>query len=314
MNASVTPTVVVTAASIHPDAVEMLDGFRLVYADVRADESQLAALCAVEQPVALLVRYGRISERVIGASNRLRVIAKHGVGIDNIDKAAAATRNIPVLAALGSNSQAVAEHTVALMMACARRVPWLDSRMKAGHWDKEAYAGLELAGSTLGLIGVGAIGRKVASVAMALGQNVRVFDPFAKPSDLPAAVALCGLEDLLRSADVISLHCPLTSDTYSLLNKERLSLLKAGAIVINTARAELIDETALLEALHAGRICAGLDCFIEEPPAADSAIVTAPNVVLTPHIGGTTTSSFRAMGVGAAKHIVDTFGDVSLAH
>jgi D-3-phosphoglycerate dehydrogenase / 2-oxoglutarate reductase len=299
------PTIVVTAADIHADAVVLLADYRLVYADVRADEVQLAQLCAHEQPVALLVRYGRISERVIAAAPALRVIAKHGVGTDNIDKAAAAARGIPVLAALGSNSQAVAEHAVALMLGCARKLPWLDARMRGGHWDKDGYAGLELCGSTLGLIGVGSIGRRVAQVAAAFGQQVVVYDPYIKPHDLPAGATPVDLDSLLQRADVVSLHCPLTPDTRSLLDRRRLALLKPGAIVVNTARAELIDEDALLEALHANRISAGLDCFIDEPQRPDAPLLRAPNVLLTPHIGGTTGASFRAMGVGAARHIVD---------
>jgi D-3-phosphoglycerate dehydrogenase / 2-oxoglutarate reductase len=300
-------TIIVTAASLHPDAVALLRDFKLVYADVRADEATLAELCAREQPVAILVRYGRVSEKVIDAAGAgLRVISKHGVGTDNIDKAAAADRGIPVLAALGSNSQAVAEHTIALMLACARRVTWLDSRMRAGHWDKEGYAGLELQGSTLGLIGVGSIGRRVGLVAAALGMQVLVHDPYAKHEDLPQNARQAGVEEVLRNSDIVSLHCPLTADTRALLNRERLGWMQPGAILVNTARAELIDEEALLEALHQNRIFAGIDCFMEEPPRLDEPLLSAPNVVLTPHIGGTTTAAFRAMGVGAAQHILDS--------
>jgi D-3-phosphoglycerate dehydrogenase / 2-oxoglutarate reductase len=297
-------TIIVTATSIHPGAVALLADYNLIYADVRASEDDLERLCFQESPVAILVRYGRISERVIAAAlPNLRVIAKHGVGIDNIDKAAATARGIPVRAALGSNSQSVAEHTVALMLACARRVPWLDGRMRDGHWDKDAYAGLELEGTTLGLIGLGAIGSRVARIGAALGQRVLVYDPFANLDGLQLEAA--NLDELLRQSDVISLHCPLTSGTRSLLDRNRLALLKRGAIVINTARAELIDEQALLEALNAGTLCAGIDCFIDEPLRPDSPWLAAPNVVLTPHIGGTTSAALRAMGVGAAQHIID---------
>jgi D-3-phosphoglycerate dehydrogenase / 2-oxoglutarate reductase len=304
VSAKVSSTIVITAARLHADAAAMLADYRLIYADVHADEVELAKLCAREQPVALLVRYGRISENVIAAAApALRVIAKHGVGVDNIDKAAASARGIPLLAALGSNSQAVAEHTIALMLACARRVPWLDARMRAGHWDKEDYVGLELRGSTLGLIGLGEIGRRVARIASALGQNVLVHDPYANLAESGANASR--LKDLLERSDVVSLHCPLTSETRSLLDSRRLALLKPGAIVINTARAELIDENALHDALRAGRLSAGLDCFLDEPPRPDSPLLGAPNVVLTPHIGGTTMAAFRAMGVGAARHILD---------
>lgn len=302
-----TPTIVVTAASLHPDAVAMLAGFHLCHADVRATEAELAALCAQVRPVALLVRYGQISARVIRAAGpTLRVIAKHGVGTDNIDRQAATEAGIPVLAALGSNSQAVAEHTIALMLACARQVPWLDTRMRQGHWDKDEYAGLELEGATLGLVGAGAIGRRVGRIAAAIGMQLLVHDPHAPDELLPAGARRAGLESLLGQSDVVSLHCPLTPDTHHLLDARRLGLLPRGAIVINTARAELIDDTALRAALEAGHLRAGLDCHRHEPVPANEPLLQAPHLVVTPHIGGTTTAAFRAMGVGAARHILDT--------
>lgn len=297
-------TVVVTAANIHPDAAALLAGQRVVYADVRAGEEALAELCRAEQPSAIMVRYGNISEQVISASSKLRVIAKHGVGTDNIDKAAAGRLGIPVTAALGSNSQAVAEHTLGLIFACARMTGWLDARMRAGHWDKDSYAGIELAGATLGLIGAGAIGKRVADVALALGMKVLVSDPYAAPGSLPAGVRMVDLEDVIAEANVVSLHCPLSSDTRNLLDAERLARLKDQAIVVNTARAGLFDEAALLAQLHAKRLHAGIDCFQDEPLGPDSPWLTAPNTVLTPHIGGTTTTAFRQMGVMAAASIV----------
>jgi D-3-phosphoglycerate dehydrogenase len=298
-------TIVVTSASIHPDAVAMLAGYRVVYADVRAGEGALAELCLAEQPVALLVRYGNISERVINASENLKVISKHGVGTDNIDKAAASLRHIPVFAAFGSNSQAVAEHTLGLMFCCAREMPRLDARMRIGHWDKENYAGIELAGLTLGLIGAGAIGRKVAQVALALGMRVVVSDPFAQAASLPNGTELVDLEVLLSRADVISLHCPLTPETRELLSAERLKRLKDNAIIINTARAGLFDEAELHRQLRAGRLRAGIDCFQDEPLEEGSPWLSLPNTVLTPHIGGTTETAFRQMGVMAAQAILD---------
>jgi D-3-phosphoglycerate dehydrogenase len=297
-------TVVVTAAGIHPDAAALLADYRVVYADVRAGEDALAKLCCTEQPVGIMVRYGNISEKVIAASGRLRIIAKHGVGTDNIDKAAAARLGIPVTAALGSNSQAVAEQTVGLILACARRIAWLDARMRGGHWDKDGYLGIELAGGTLGLIGAGSIGARVATVALALGMRVLVSDPYAKPGSLPDAVAMADVDSIVAQADVVSLHCPLTPETRDILNARRLARLKDQAIVVNTARAGLIDEPALLAELRARRLHAGLDCFADEPLGEGSPWLSAPNTVLTPHVGGTTAAAFREMGVQAAASIV----------
>lgn len=301
-------TIVVTAASLHPDAAARLAGYRVVHADVRAGEDALAELCRAEQPVAILVRYGNISQKVISASSKLKVIAKHGVGTDNIDKAAAARLNIPVTAALGSNSQAVAEHTLGLLFACARQVAWLDARMRQGHWDKDGYAGIELAGATLGLIGAGAIGRRVADVALALGMKVLVHDPYAAPGSLPAAARMVGLDTLLSESGAVSLHCPLTAETRNLLDARRLARLQDRAIVINTARAGLFDEAALLTELHARRLHAGIDCFQDEPLGTDSPWLAAPNTILTPHIGGTTTTAFRQMGMMAAESILSHLG------
>lgn len=297
-------TVVITAANIHPNAVAMLDKYRVVYADVRAGEAALAELCEQEQPSAIMVRYGNISERVIGASSKLRIIAKHGVGTDNIDKAAAARLGIPVTAALGSNSQAVAEHTLGLMFSCARMISWLDARMREGHWDKDNYAGIELSGATLGLIGAGAIGKRVADVALALGMRVLVSDPYAQPGSLPSGVQMTDLDTIVSASNVISLHCPLTNDTKQLLNAERLSKMQHRTIIINTARAGLIDEPALLKELHEDRLFAGIDCFEDEPLSTNSPWLSAPNTILTPHIGGTTTTAFKQMGVMAAESIL----------
>ncbi len=297
-------TVVITAAGIHADAIQMLSNYNIVFADVRAGENALADLCAREQPVAIMVRYGTISAKVISASKKLRIIAKHGVGTDNIDKQAAASLCIPVTAALGSNSQAVAEHTLGLMFGCARMTGWLDSRMRAGHWDKDDYLGIELAGATLGLIGAGSIGKRVAQVAFALGMRVLVHDPYATVNSVPVGVELSELEPLLRASNVVSLHCPLTPDTRHLLDAKRLAMLPDQCIVINTARAGLFDDTALLQELHNGRLHAGIDCFQDEPLGINSPWLTAPNAILTPHIGGTTAMAFRQMGVMAAASIL----------
>jgi D-3-phosphoglycerate dehydrogenase len=178
--------------------------------------------------------------------------------------------------------------------------------MKQGHWDKDSYTGLELKGSVLGLIGAGAIGSGVAQVAIALGMQVLVYDPYARPDSLPKGTRLMAeLDELLRLADVVSLHCPLTDGTRGLLNRHRLALLKDGAIVVNTARAGLFDEAAMFDELRAGRLIVGIDCFEDEPLKKGSPWLAAQNTVLTPHIGGTTATAFRAMGVGAAASILE---------
>ncbi len=296
--------ILVTGADLAPQAVAMLHDFDIVYAGKECPEDLLEALCKQHQPVAMVVRYGRISARVIAASERLRVISKHGTGIDNIDSAAAKARGVVVRAAAGANAPAVAEHTWALILACAKGVVPLDARMREGHWDKSTHKSLELKGRTLGLVGLGAIGRMVATTGSALGMRVVAYDPFA--SSFPAGIESVTLEQLFASADVVSLHCPLTAENKNMINATSLASMRDGAIVVNTARGGLIDEAALADALRSGKLRgAGLDSFQVEPFTPGHAFVGLPNVVLTPHVGGVTADAYIGMGTGAAQNILD---------
>ena len=301
-------TILITAPKVHPEAVELLGDYRLVFTDASVTEDKLVDLCATEQPVAIMARYGLFNERVLRASPRLKVISRHGVGMDAIDKVAAQRLGVAVEAAVGSNSQAVAEHAIGMMFTLARKLAWLDQRMRQAHWDKDGYLGLELSGATLGIVGCGSIGRRVTVFGLAMGMNVLVSDPYLALVDLPAGVAQVDLDTVLRRSDIVSLHCPLNDETRGMLDAEKLDVLKAGAIVINTARAGLFDERAMQSKLHEGRLSLGLDCFVEEPLPADSPWLSTPNSVLTPHVGGTTDGGMRGMGVGAARNILKHLG------
>jgi D-3-phosphoglycerate dehydrogenase / 2-oxoglutarate reductase len=297
-------TILVTAPQVHADAMQVLRDYRLVFTDARVTEDRLVELCQTESPVAILARYGLFKERVLAASPRLKVISRHGVGMDAIDKVAAKRLGIAVEAAIGSNSQAVAEHAIGMMFACARKLAWLDHRMREHHWDKDGYLGFELFGATLGVIGCGSIGGRVARFGLAMGMTVLVCAPYLSAGELPAGVAKVELDDLLRRSDIVSLHCPLNDETRGMLDAGKLGLLKRGAIVINTARAGLFDERAMQSKLHDGALSLGLDCFVDEPLPADSGWLSTPNCVLTPHVGGTTDGGMRGMGVGAANNII----------
>jgi D-3-phosphoglycerate dehydrogenase len=295
--------VLVTGADLAAPAVELLSSFDIVYAGKTPDEDTLVALCRQHQPVAIIVRYGRITERVIDASPRLRVISKHGSGTDTIDKDAAAKHGIAVKAAVGANAAAVAEHTWALILACAKDVTGLDRRMHEGHWDKATHKSLELNGRTLGLVGLGAIGARVATTGIALGMRVIAHDPFAATA--PAGVELLPLADVIAGSDVLSLHCPLTKDNANMLNAETLATMRPGAIVVNTARGGLIDEAALADALQSGALrAAGLDSFQAEPFTPGHPFTTIPNAILSPHIGGVTGDAYVGMGTAAAKNVL----------
>ncbi|WP_312463051.1 NAD(P)-dependent oxidoreductase [Comamonas sp.] len=297
------PRIIVTGADLAQQALDLLDGYEIIYAGKTPTEDDLVALARQHDPVAIIVRYGKVGAAVMDAAPSLKVISKHGSGTDTIDKVAAKARGIEVVAAVGANAAAVAEQALALLLACAKSVVALDARMHAGHWDKATHKSLELGGRTVGLVGLGAIGLRFAKMADALGMRVIGFDPFAK--NLPAYVQSVDLETIWREADAISLHCPLTDENRGMLNASTLAQCKRGVIVVNTARGGLIDEAALLDAVRAGQVmAAGLDSFAVEPMAAGHPFQREPRFILSPHIGGVTSDAYVNMGVGAAQNLL----------
>jgi D-3-phosphoglycerate dehydrogenase len=304
LNATVSasrPVILVTGADLAPQAVALLEGYEIVYAGKTPTEAGIVALCRQHDPVAIIVRYSKVGAEAMDAAPSLKVISKHGSGTDTIDKTAAAARGIRVVAAVGANASAVAEQAMALLLACAKSVVALDARMRTGHWDKATHKNTELAGKTLGVIGLGAIGRKVARMACGMDMRVIGFDPYAK--DLPEYIERVDLDTLWRSSDAISLHCPLTDDNRGLLNAQTLARCKAGVVVVNTARGGLIDEPALLQAVRDGHVkAAGLDSFATEPMQGEHPFQREPNIILSPHIGGVTLEAYVNMGVAAARN------------
>ena len=295
--------ILVTGADLAPQALDLLEGYEVIYAGKTPTEDDLVALCRAHDPVAIIVRYGKVGPAVMDAAPSLKVISKHGSGTDTIDKTAAQARGIEVVAAAGANAAAVAEQALALLLACAKSVVALDARMHAGHWDKATHKSLELGGRTIGLIGLGAIGLRFARMADALGMRVLGFDPYAK--SLPAHVQAVDLATLWAESDAISLHCPLTDDNRGLLNAQTLARCKRGVIVINTARGGLIEEASLLAAVRSGQVAmAGLDSFALEPMTPGHPFQGEKNFVLSPHIGGVTSDAYVNMGVGAAKNLL----------
>ena len=298
------PAILVTGADLAPQALALLHQFEVVYTSKAPDETELVRLAEQHQPVAIILRYGRVPARVMDASRNLRVISKHGAGLDTIDIEAANARRIAVRAAQGANADAVAEHTWALILAAAKAIVTLDARMHGGHWDKATHKSFELSGKTLGVLGLGAIGTRVARIGVAFGMKVLAYDPFAK--GIAAEAALVPLDRLLAEAHVISLNCPLTHDNRHLVNRESLAKMRDGVILVNTGRGGLIDDAPLLEALAAGKVrAAGLDSFTPEPLVGDHQYRNAPNAILTPHVGGVSEDAYVNMGVGAARNILD---------
>ena len=307
---SARPAILVTAADLAPQAVALLMDFEMVYAGKAPTEAEVTALCAKVQPVAIIVRYGKVTAAMMDASKPLHVISKHGVGIDTIDQKAAKERGIEVRAAAGANADAVAEHSWALILACAKGVDTLDARMRAGHWDKSTHKSLELRGKTLGVVGLGAIGRRVATIGAAFGMKVVAFDPFAKAS--PEGVARVSLAELFSVSEVVSLNCPLTDDNRHMVNAATLATMRDGVIIVNTGRGGLIDEAALIDALASGKVrSAGLDSFSVEPFVGEHHFRAIPNVVLTPHVGGVSEDAYVNMGTAAAQNILDVLKKVA---
>lgn len=297
------PVVLVTGADLAKEAAEVLNEFEIIYAGKTPQPENVLALCQLHNPIAIILRYGGISAEMMDAAPNLRVISKHGSGTDSIDILGAKERGIEVKAAIGANAAAVAEHALALMLACAKSTIYLNERMHAGHWDKATFKTLELKGKTVGIIGLGAIGQRFAKMCDAMEMKVIGYDPFAR--NISAHIALVDLDTIWRDADVISFHCPLTSENSQILNAETLALCKPGVIIINTARGGLIDELALLDAIAKGGVAmAALDSFATEPMTAPHPFQDNPKIILSPHIGGVSSAAYINMGVGAASNIL----------
>ncbi len=256
-----------------------------------------------------LTRLYKINEWDITQSRRLKVIAKHGVGVDNIDIEAAKTADIPVVYTPTANANAVAEHTLALMLALSRKVAPASAATRAGHLnDRGQFLGVELAGKTLGVIGLGRVGSRLAQMAaLGLQMSVHAYDPFVKQKDYSGpAILEDSLEKLIRSADFLTLHLSLSPDTKHLINEQTLSWVKPDCRVINTSRGAVIDEAALSLTLVEGRLAgAALDVFEQEPLPADHPLIHSPNTLLTPHISSSTRESLDRMSFQAAQGVLD---------
>ena len=302
-------TVLVTAPTLAPPGARLLQdaGCRVLYLPAGSDDDAVGEIMSTEPIDAVISRTVPLTARDMDACPTLRIVCKHGVGVPNIDVAAATDRGIPVCITPGANAQSVCEMTFGLMFAAARRIPWMDAELRAGRWSR-AQDGLELHGRTLGLIGLGAVGRKVAAVAMALGMPVVAFDPSVKalPGALDGVRLLPSVDAVVEKADVLSLHVPLNSATRGLIDAARIARMRPGAILINTARGEVVDEVALIAALQSGHLrAAGLDTMSVEPLPAGHPLLSLPNVVLTPHVGGSTPAALDAMAHGAARTVLD---------
>jgi D-3-phosphoglycerate dehydrogenase len=298
---------VLIADSISQRGVDELsrDGALEVSFQTGLTESELVKI--IPEFSALVVRsQTKVTAQILNAGARLRVVGRAGVGVDNVDVETATRRGIIVLNAPGGNTVSTAEHTFSLLLSVARKIPQADASMREKSWDRKSFEGIELYNKTLGVIGMGRIGSELSRRAIAFGMRVIAYDPYLSAARARALqVELVDeLDDLLTSANFISLHTPLTEETHHMVDATRLAKTKRGVRVINCARGGLIDEDALAEALASGQVAgAALDVFEIEPLSSDSPLRTAPNLVLTPHLGASTAEAQESVGIEIAQSI-----------
>lgn len=297
---------VLVCDSIHEDGITKMKEAGLEV-DYKPGITPEELLSAVGEYDALVVRSRtKVGKDVIAAAKRLKIIGRAGVGIDNIDVDEANKQGIRVERSPPGPSTAVAELVMGLMIGLVRNIPLADKSMKEGMWIKKSFMGSELSGKTLGIVGLGRIGSKVAKRAKAFEMNVIAFTPYPDESLLKElGVKTVSLSDLLKSAYFVTLHVPLTTDTHHMIGEKELRMMKRSAYLINTSRGPVVDNAALAKALREGWIAgAALDCYEVEPPV-DATIVSMPNVVCTPHIGAQTLEAQRANAIIIAEKIVD---------
>jgi D-3-phosphoglycerate dehydrogenase / 2-oxoglutarate reductase len=302
---------IVVADDLPASALELLRSEPDWEVDARSGRTPAALAGDLADADALMVRSAtKVDAALLAAAPHLRIIARAGAGVDNVDVDAASERGILVVNSPGANSISVAEHACALMLALARSVPAADRAMKDGRWDKKRFLGSELRGKTLGVAGLGRIGQEVAQRASAFGMRVLAHDPFIS-KDIAAThrVELTSLADLCASSDYLTLHLPLTPDTRHMFNDALFAQCRPGLRLVNTARGELIDERALRRAIENGTIAAAaLDVFETEPPT-DWSLAQLPQVVATPHIAAATEEAQELVGTDTAAAVRDFLRD-----
>jgi D-3-phosphoglycerate dehydrogenase len=249
----------------------------------------------------------KVTAEILSAADKLKVIGRAGTGVDNIDVPVATRKGIVVMNAAAGNSVTTAEHTISLMMSLARKIPQAHAKLKGGKWDKKSFMGVELAGKTLGIIGLGNIGKIVASRANGLAMKVLAYDPFiTKEVATRSGIELGTLDEIFTRADFITVHTPLTDETRGIVGEAAFARMKNGVRIINCARGGLVDETALYNAIKAGKVAgAALDVFVEEPVPTDHPLLTLEEVVITPHLGASTGEAQDSVAVTIADQVAN---------
>jgi len=303
-------TKVLIADELSAKAIEILKSNNLV-ADVKTGLKGEELQAIIGDYDALIVRSAaKVTKEIIANGNKLRVIGRAGIGVDNVDVAAATEKGIIVMNTPQGNALAAAEHSIALIFAAARKIAHADKTMKQGKWEKKALMGIEVYEKTLGVIGIGNIGALVAEKALALGMRVIAYDLYvSKEFAASKGIELVDFDTLLKESDFIAIHVPLVKDTKNLINKDAIAKMKKGVIIVNVARGPIVNEKDLLEALESGHVgfAALLDVFDQEPPPADNPLVLSEKTVCTPHLGASTKEAQDKVAIDIANQIVDFF-------
>lgn len=268
-------------------------------------EDELTAI--IGEYDALLVRsQTRVTERIMNAASNLKVVGRAGVGVDNIDLKAATKRGIVVINAPDGNTITTAEHTFAMMIALARHIPQAYAKTVAGTWDRKSFLGVELRNKTLGVMGMGRIGSEVAKRAKAFGMRILAFDPFLTEERADKLeVKLASVDTIIRNADFITVHTPLTPETRHLIARPQFEVMKPGMRIVNCARGGIIDELALIEAIDEGIVAgAAFDVFEQEPPQADHPFLKHPKVIVTPHLGASTVEAQENVAIDVSEQVL----------
>lgn len=297
--------ILIADSSIRPEGIAMVQAVaELTFLPPHAPERDL--LEGAREADAILARSARLSRAVIEGTRRLKIVSRHGVGVDSVDVAACSERGILVTITGDANSEAVSEYAFGLLFAAARKIAAAHADFTAGQWRREKFPGVELFGKTLGIIGLGRIGSRVAKHAKGFDMTVLAYDPYADAERARSLqVSLVDLKSLLSRADFITIHTPLTAETTRLIGPAEFAQMKPSAIVINVSRGALIDEDALYRTLKNKRIAgAALDAFEKEPLPLDHPLRGLENLVMSPHIAGQTEEALVRMSVGAAQNIL----------
>jgi D-3-phosphoglycerate dehydrogenase len=294
--------------SVHQTAVQILqsaDGFKIT---APGQMSRAETLAAIADADGLIIRSAtKADAELIQAAPRLKIIARAGVGVDNVDIEAANRRGVVVVNTPEGNTIATAEFTFGLILALARHIPQGFASMNAGKWDRKSFMGVELRGKTLGIVGFGRIGRAVARRALAFDMTVITHDPYI-PLDIAEdfGVRLVALDELFRQSDFITLHSLITPETREMINRDSLARMRKGVRIINAARGALVNEADLAEAIQSGHVAGvAVDVYTQEPPPAGHPLIGLPGVIHTPHLAASTEEAQVAVAVEAAQLVVD---------